>query len=81
MTVDTNCLRHLPIEQELRPVVCEQRQADRFKENYSIEKAYVWSALLYGCETWTIITRNMTKLQSFEMWAYRKLMKISCTKK
>ena len=30
-------------------------------------KAYVWSTLLYGCETWTITTRNMTKLQSFEM--------------
>ena len=26
---------------------------------------------------WTITTRNMTKLQSFEMWAYRKMMKIS----
>ena len=28
-------------------------------------KAYVWSTLLYGCETWTITTRNMKKLQSF----------------
>ena len=37
----------------------------------------MWSTLLYGCETWTITTRNMTKLQSFEMWAYRKMMKIS----
>ena len=25
------------IEQELQPVVCEQRQTDRFKENYSID--------------------------------------------
>ena len=40
-----------------------------------IIKAYVWSTLLYGCETWTITTRNMTNLQSFEMWAYRKIMK------
>ena len=24
------------IEQELRPAVCERRQADRFKENYSM---------------------------------------------
>ena len=42
-----------------------------------IIKAYVWSTLLYGCETWTITTRNMKTLQSFEMWAYRKMMKIS----
>ena len=42
-----------------------------------IIKAYVWSTLLYRCETWTITTSNMTKLQSFEMWTYRKMMKIS----
>ena len=46
-----------------------------------IIKAYVWSTLLYGCEAWTITTRNMTKLQSFEMWAYRKMMKISWREK
>ena len=33
-----------------------------------IINAYVWSTLWYGCETWTITTRKMTKLQSFEMW-------------
>ena len=46
-----------------------------------ILKAFVWSTLLIGCETWTITTRNMTKLQSFEMWAYRKMMKISWSEK
>ena len=47
------------------------------KTKKRIIKAYVWSTLLHGCETWTITTRNMTKLQSFEMWAYRKMVKIS----
>ena len=46
-----------------------------------IIKAYVWSTLLYGYETWTITTSNMKKLQSFEMWAYRKMMKISWREK
>ena len=46
-----------------------------------IIKAYVWSTLLYGCEAWTITIRNMNKLQSFEMWAYRKMMKISWREK
>ena len=41
----------------------------RMKTRKRIIKAYVWSTLLYGCDTWTITTRNMTKLQSFEMWA------------
>ena len=47
------------------------------KTRKRIIKAYVLATLLYGCETWTITTRNMKKLQSFEMWAYRKMMKIS----
>ena len=51
------------------------------KTRKRIIKAYVWSTLLYGCETWTITTRNMTKLQSFEMWAYRKMMKLSWSEK
>ena len=51
------------------------------KTRKRIIKAYVWSTLLYGCETWTITTRNMTKLKSFEMWAYRKMMKISWREK
>ena len=45
-----------------------------------IIKAYVWSTLLYGCETWTITTKNMTQF-FFEMWAYRKMAKISCREK
>ena len=53
----------------------------RMKTRKRIIKAYVWSILLYVCETWTITTRNMTKLQSFEMWAYRKMMKISWREK
>ena len=47
------------------------------KTRKRIIKAHVWSTLLYGCETWTITPRNMKKWQSFEMWAYRKMMKIS----
>ena len=46
-----------------------------------IIKAYVGSTLIYGCETWTITTRNMNKLQYFEMWAYRKMKNISWSDK
>ena len=47
------------------------------KTRKRIIKAYVWSTLSYGYETRTITTRNMAKLQSFEMWAHRKMTKIS----
>ena len=46
-----------------------------------IVKCYIWTTLLYGCETWTLVPVCVKKLQAFEMWVYRKLLKISWTQK
>lgn len=37
---------------------------------------YVWSVLLYGCETWTLKAGTMNKLEVFEMWCYRRMLKV-----
>ena len=41
-----------------------------------IVKCYVWSTLMYGCETWTLTKQTINRLQAFEMWVYRKILKI-----
>ena len=42
-------------------------------------KTYIWSVLLYGCETWTI-SKNMEKrLEAAEMWIWRRVLKIPWT--
>ena len=38
---------------------------------------YVMSTLLYGCETWTISKQMGKRLEAFELWAYRKMLRIS----
>ena len=46
-----------------------------------ILQCYIWSTLQYGVETWTI-TGSMTKrLSAFEMWCYRRMLRISWTEK
>ena len=40
-------------------------------------KTYVWSIALYGCETWTIATEERRRLESFKMWCYRRMLRIS----
>ena len=40
-------------------------------------KCYVWSTLLYGAETWTLTNSTMKKTKAFEMWCYRRMMRIS----
>ena len=42
-------------------------------------KCYVWSTLLYGAETWTLTKSTMKKIEAFEMWCYRRMMRISYT--
>lgn len=46
-----------------------------------ILKCYVWSRLLYGCETWTLKTVMMNRIEAFEMWCYRRMLKIAWTEK
>ena len=46
-----------------------------------ILKCYVWSTLLYGCETWTLSDNIIKRLNAFEMWTYRRMLRISWTDK
>ena len=42
----------------------------------TVLKCYVWSTLLYGCEAWTLSSAMMKKLEAFETWLYRKMLRI-----
>jgi len=42
-------------------------------------KFYVWSIALYGAETWTLRAVDQKHLESFEMWCWRRMEKISWT--
>ena len=40
-------------------------------------KCYIWSMDLYGAETWTLRAADQKYLESFEMWWWRWMEKIS----
>jgi len=42
-------------------------------------KCYIWSIALCGAETWTLRAVDQKHLESFEMWCWRRMQKISCT--
>jgi len=42
-------------------------------------RCYVFSVLLYGVEAWTITELTCKKNEAFEMWLYRRMLKISWT--
>ena len=42
-------------------------------------KCYIWSIALYGGETWKLRAVDQKHLESFEMWCWRRMEKISWT--
>ncbi|KAI5729179.1 hypothetical protein M8J77_026485 [Diaphorina citri] len=44
-------------------------------------KTLVWSVALYGSETWTIGKRDQDRIEAFEMWCWRRMMKIKWTER
>jgi len=39
-------------------------------------KSYIWSVTLFGSETWTTTSMEKNRLEAFEMWCFRKMLKI-----
>ena len=42
-----------------------------------LAQCYVWSTLLYACETWSLTQTNEMKLGGLEMWMYRRIGRVS----
>ena len=52
-----------------------------FSIRLRLVNCYIWSTLLYGAETWTLTKSLEKKISAFEMWIYRRMMRISWTRK
>ena len=42
-------------------------------------KCFIWSVLLYGCESWTISAALTRNIEATEMWFYRRILRVSYT--
>ena len=42
-------------------------------------KAMVFPVVMYGCESWTIKTVECQKIDAFELWCWRKLLRVPWT--
>ena len=39
-------------------------------------KAMVFSVVMYGCESWTIKTAEHQRIDAFELWCWRRLLRV-----
>ena len=37
----------------------------------------IWSSLLHGCEAWTVTAANEKRLEAFEIWCWRRMLRVS----
>ena len=63
----------------LRPVLSNSKI--KMDTKLQIIQTYVISTLLYACESWTLDAECRKRLEAFEMWIYRRLLKIPWTAK
>ena len=42
-------------------------------------KAMVFPVVMYGCESWTIKKAEHWRTDAFELWCWRRLLRVSCT--
>ena len=44
--------------------------------NVHVVKAMVFPVVLYGCESWTIKKTEHQRIDAFELWCWRRLLKV-----
>ena len=42
-------------------------------------KAMVFPVVMYGCETWTVKKVEHQRIDAFELWCWRRLLRVPCT--
>ena len=46
---------------------------------FGIVKAMVFSVVMYGCESWTVMKAEPRRTDAFEIWCWRRLLRVPWT--
>ncbi|CAH2219075.1 jg21359 [Pararge aegeria aegeria] len=63
----------------MKNVLCNRRL--KIPLRIRLLRCYIWPILLYGCEAWTIKEDLRKRIESFEMWTFRRMLAVSWTLK
>ena len=47
--------------------------------NVHLVKAMVYPVVMYGCESWTVKKAEHQRIDAFELWCWRRLLRVPCT--
>ena len=50
-----------------------------FPTEVHLVQAMVFPVVMYGCESWTIKKAEHQRIDAFELWCWRRLLRVPCT--
>ena len=56
-----------------------KKQRHYFPTNVHLIKAMVFPVVIYGCESWTIEKAECRRIDAFELWFWRRLLRVPWT--
>ena len=56
-----------------------QKQRHYFDNTVRLVKAMVFPVVMYGCESWTVKKAERWRTDAFELWFWRRLLRVPCT--
>ena len=56
-----------------------KRQRHYFANKVHLVKAMVFPVVMYGCESWTIKKAECWRIDAFELWCWRRLLRVPWT--
>ena len=60
-----------------RQHIKKQRLFNYFADKVCLVKAMVFPVVMYGCESWTIKKAKCRRIDAFELWCWRRLLRVS----
>ena len=62
-----------------KPRQCGKKQGHHFAAKVCVVKAMVFPVVMYGCESWTIKKAEHWRIDAFELWCWRRLLRVPRT--
>ena len=56
-----------------------KKQGHYFANKIRLVKAMVFPVVMYGCESWTIKKAEHRRIDAFELWCWRRLLRVPWT--
>ena len=85
ITADGDCSheikRHLPLGRKVMTnldSIFKSRDVT-LPTKVRLVKAMVFPVVMYACESWTIMKAEHRRIDAFELWCWRRLLRVPCT--